>query len=117
MKVARISSRDQRGFTVIEVMVVLVIVGVLTGAMAYSFKVMPRMKLKESSRKFAAANRFVSTLARTAHLYHRLVLDLDAQSPELKVEALLPALRFPIWTLRYPMRIWKRNFFRRLAPI
>ncbi len=89
------SSRGSRGFTLIEVLVVMAIVGVVTGALAYSFKVMPRMKLKESARSLAAASRFVSTLARTNHCYHRLVLDLDAQSPEAKIEVLPPGSPVP----------------------
>jgi len=84
-----------RGFTLIEVMMVLVIVGFITGSVAYSFKVMPRMKLKESSRKFSSAARFVSTLARTNHLYHRMVLDLDANNPELTIEVLPPGSAVP----------------------
>ncbi|MBU1240140.1 prepilin-type N-terminal cleavage/methylation domain-containing protein [Myxococcota bacterium] len=91
-----------RGFTIIEVLMVMAIVGLVTGALAYSFKVMPRMKLKESARTLAAASRFVSTLARSNHLYHRMVLDLDAQNPEVKVEMLPPGSPIPFMDPEIP---------------
>ena len=90
-----LSQERSQGFTLIEILVVMAIVGMVTGALAYSFKVLPRMKLKESSRKMAAAVRFVSTLATSTHLHHRMVLDLDAQSPEVKVEVLPPGSSIP----------------------
>jgi prepilin-type N-terminal cleavage/methylation domain-containing protein len=93
---AKMSKGKQVGFTLIEVLLVVAIIGFITGSLAYSFKVLPRMKLKESSRKFSSACRFVSTLARTNHLYHRIVLDLDASNPQLVVEVLPPGSPIPM---------------------
>ncbi|MBN2724132.1 MAG: prepilin-type N-terminal cleavage/methylation domain-containing protein [Deltaproteobacteria bacterium] len=79
-------NKGEEGFTLIEILIVIVIMGLIIGSIAFYFKVIPKMRMKESSRKFANAIRFTSNHARTTRLFHRLILDLDAENPSLELE-------------------------------
>ncbi|MGM0596761.1 MAG: prepilin-type N-terminal cleavage/methylation domain-containing protein [Myxococcota bacterium] len=88
-------STRSSGFTLIEIIIVMAIIGLMLGVVLFAFRFYPRMKLREASRKFSSAVRFTSSLARTNRLYHRLVLDLDASSPEVEIEMLPSDTRIP----------------------
>ena len=83
------------GFTLIEVLIVVVIVAMLFGAVAVSYSQLPKMQLREAGRKFAGGVRFLSGRARTSRTLLRLVMDLDKESPVLKVERFPPGLALP----------------------
>ncbi len=87
--------RSRAGFTLIEVLVVVVIVAMLFGMVAVSYSQLPKLQLREAGRKFAGGIRFLSGRARTSRMLLRLVMDLDKENPELKIERFPPGLSLP----------------------
>jgi len=67
----------RRGMTLIEIMVVLAIVGMMSGAAVYGFRAIARSELRSSASKLAAAIRYCFDRAVTTGSYYRIVLDLD----------------------------------------
>ncbi len=86
---------NRTGFTLIEVLIVVVIAAMLFGAVAVSYSQLPKMQLREAGRKFAGGVRFLSGRARTSRTLLRLVMDLDKENPVLKVERFPPGLALP----------------------
>ena len=78
------------GFTLIELLIVIVIIGFITGVFAVTFKVLPKLKMQQSGRRFASIIKFVSSTSKTVHRPCRLILDLDSKSPSLKIQILPP---------------------------
>ncbi len=83
------------GFTLVEVLVVVVIAAMLVGAVAVSFSQLPKMRLREAARKFAGGVRFVAGRARTSRTMLRIVMDLDKENPTLSVERFPPGVALP----------------------
>jgi general secretion pathway protein H len=70
-------SRARRGFSLIEIMVVVAIVGLLMGATVYGFRSIAKSELRSSSAKLAGAIRYCFDRSVTTGSYFRIVLDLD----------------------------------------
>ena len=72
-------SRSTRasGFSLVEILVVVAIMGLLLGAATYGFKAIGRGDLRSSSSKLAGAIRYCFDRSITTGQYYRLVLDLD----------------------------------------
>jgi general secretion pathway protein H len=73
----RPTSRAGRGFSLVEIMVVVAIVGLLLGASVYGFRSVAKSDLRSSSSKLAGAIRYCFDRSITTGSYYRLVLDLD----------------------------------------
>jgi general secretion pathway protein H len=71
--------RSQRGFTLIEVMVVMAIVGGLAATIVVGAAGLRRSEMKRTAARLAGAMRFCFDRALTTGRTYRLVLDLDAQ--------------------------------------
>lgn len=70
-------STIQSGFTLLEMMVVLGLVGMLTGAVVIGFRAFTKSELRGSSAKLAGAIRYMFDRASATGKIHRLVLDFD----------------------------------------
>jgi general secretion pathway protein H len=67
-----------RGFSLIEIMVVLAIVGLMVSASVYGFRAIARSDLRSSASKLAGAVRYCFDRSITTGQYYRIVLDLDS---------------------------------------
>jgi general secretion pathway protein H len=65
------------GFSLIEIMVVISIVGLMLGASVYGFRAVAKSELRGTSSKLAGAIRYCFDRAVTTGSYYRIVLDLD----------------------------------------
>jgi general secretion pathway protein H len=65
------------GFSLIEIMVVIAIVGLALGASVYGFRAVAKSELRSTSSKLAGAIRYCFDRAITTGSYYRIVLDLD----------------------------------------
>ncbi|HXU72402.1 MAG TPA: prepilin-type N-terminal cleavage/methylation domain-containing protein [Polyangia bacterium] len=70
-------SRARRGFSLVEVMVVIAIVGLLLGISVYGFRSVAKTGLRSSAAKLAGAIRYCFDRSVTTGSYFRIVLDLD----------------------------------------
>lgn len=84
------------GFTLVEILVVVIIAALLSAAVAAGFSQVPRMKLRESARKMAGIIRFVSGRARTSRSLLRLVMDLDREGSSVTVQQYPPGQPPPV---------------------
>jgi general secretion pathway protein H len=66
-----------RGFTFVEILVVITIVGLMMGASVYSFRAVTKSELRGSASKLAGAIRYCFDRSVTTGSYYRIVLDLD----------------------------------------
>jgi len=73
----RYPRRARRGFSLVEIMVVVAIVGLLLGASVYGFRSIAKSDLRSSSAKLAGAIRYCFDRSVTTGAYFRLVLDID----------------------------------------
>lgn len=67
----------QRGFTLIEVMIVMVIVGLVTVAAVTGLRAMFKTDLRSTASRMAGSIRYLFDRASTTGKVHRLVLDFD----------------------------------------
>jgi prepilin-type N-terminal cleavage/methylation domain-containing protein len=70
----------QRGFTLIELMIVVVIIGIMVGAIILGFGATAQAKLRSSAWTLAAASRYAYSRAVTHGTTTRLVLDFEART-------------------------------------
>ena len=77
MKLYRYTSRARRGFSLVEILVVIAILGLMMGASVYGFRSIAKSDLRSSSAKLAGAIRYCFDRSVTTGSYFRLVLDLD----------------------------------------
>ncbi|HMU39582.1 MAG TPA: prepilin-type N-terminal cleavage/methylation domain-containing protein [Pseudomonadota bacterium] len=72
------------GYTLVELMVVLAIVGVVMGGAVLGFRSLVRSELRSAASKLAAAIRYSYDRALTTGAFYRLHFDLDAQTYRLE---------------------------------
>jgi general secretion pathway protein H len=72
-----VRSRQQRGFSLLEVLVTLAIVGLMMTGATYGLRAVARSDLRSSAAKLAGAIRYCFDRAVTTGQYYRIVLDLD----------------------------------------
>jgi len=70
--------RTHSGFTLIEILVVLAIVGILAGLSIRGLRSLARSDLRASVTHMAGAIRYLFDRASTTGQYHRLVIDIDS---------------------------------------
>src|SRR4051812_45300840 len=66
-----------RGFSLIEIMVVIAIFALMTGGAVYGLRSIAKSDLRATSSRLAGAIRYCFDRAITTGQYYRLVLDLD----------------------------------------
>jgi general secretion pathway protein H len=71
--------RHQAGFSLVEVVIVLAVVGMMFGTVAVSFQSLHRAKARGVAQRLAAAIRYSYDRAVTTGSYFRLVIDLTGQ--------------------------------------
>jgi general secretion pathway protein H len=69
--------RRERGFTLVEVMVVIAIIAVVVGLGARGLRSLAKSDLRESSAHLSGAMRYLFDRASTTGKMHRLVLDME----------------------------------------
>lgn len=90
MERTKISSRQtakpgQRGFTLLEILMVIMLIGLLASAVVPNFTKVFRVSVQSSVRRYAALVRYTYDQAVLTGRIHRIVLNMDEQS--WKVEA------------------------------
>ena len=83
-QVRRRRARAAAGFSLIEIMVVVAIVGVVTGGTIVSFRSIAKSELRSSASKLAAAIRYSYDRSISTGAYYRLHLNLDDQTYQLE---------------------------------
>jgi general secretion pathway protein H len=72
-----VTRRKNSGFTLIEILVVVAILGMLMSGAVYGLRAVAKSDLRSTSSKLAGAIRYCFDRAITTGSYYRLVLDLD----------------------------------------
>jgi general secretion pathway protein H len=79
--------RYQRGLTLLEIMIVMLIVGLMMGVMIFGTGQLTASRLKRATAMVAGAVRVAFTRATATSMSQRLVIDLDAQTLWLEESA------------------------------
>src|SRR5262245_21332383 len=74
------SARRQRGMTLIEIMIVLLIIGLLAGGAVLSYRAVGRAQVRGAASKLAAGIRYLYDRAVVTGKYYRLTIDLEKGS-------------------------------------
>lgn len=69
--------RPQSGFTLIEILIVLVIVALISGMSIRGLRSLAKSDLRASTSRLSGAVRYLFDRASTTGKYHRLVIDVD----------------------------------------
>ncbi len=69
--------RVHSGFTLIEILIVLVIVGLISGMSIRGLRALAKSDLRASTSRLSGAVRYLFDRASTTGKYHRLVIDVD----------------------------------------
>jgi general secretion pathway protein H len=69
--------RSQGGFTLLEIMIVLVIIGLISGMSIRGLRALAKSDLRASTSRMSGAIRYLFDRASTTGKYHRLVIDVD----------------------------------------
>lgn len=75
-----IAARDQRGMTLIEIVIVVALLGLVSAGVTVSFRSVQRARTRESAMRLAAAIRYLYDRAIVGGGYYRLAIDLDGGS-------------------------------------
>src|SRR6478736_198425 len=67
----------RRGFSLVEILVVVAIIGLMLGGAVYGLNAVSKSELRSSASKLAGAIRYCFDRSITTGQYYRLVLDLD----------------------------------------
>ena len=67
----------QGGFTLVELLVVLVILGLMAGMSIRGLRTLTKSDLRASTSRLSGAIRYLFDRASTTGKYHRLVIDVD----------------------------------------
>lgn len=70
-------SRSKNGFTLLEILIVLAIVGLMTGMSVRGFRSVAKSDLRANTSRLSGAVRYLFDRASTTGKYHRLVIDVD----------------------------------------
>jgi general secretion pathway protein H len=76
-RLSTVDRRGQGGFTLLEIMVVLAIIGVVMGIAVQGVRSFANSDLRASSTKMAGAIRYIFDRASTTGRIHRLVIDFE----------------------------------------
>lgn len=76
--------RAQAGYTIVELMVALAIIGAMFGGAVMGFRSLVRSELRSQASKLAAAIRYSYDRALSTGSFYRLHFDLDAQTYRLE---------------------------------
>lgn len=77
--------RHQRGLTLIEIMMVVGILGLVSGGVTLSYRAVVKAQVRGSASKLAAAVRYLFDRSIVTGKYYRLAIDLDRGSYEAQV--------------------------------
>ncbi|MBC8131388.1 MAG: prepilin-type N-terminal cleavage/methylation domain-containing protein [Deltaproteobacteria bacterium] len=69
--------RSKNGFTLLEILIVLVIVGLISGMSIRGLRSLAKTDLRSSTSRMSGAIRYLFDRASTTGKYHRLVIDVD----------------------------------------
>ncbi len=75
---------SQRGYTLVEVLVAMAIVGLVSGSAVFGLRSLVKTELRSAASKMAAAIRYSYDRAITTGAFYRLHLDLDKQTYRLE---------------------------------
>lgn len=70
-------ARASRGFTLLEILIVLVIVGLIAGMSIRGLRALAKSDLRASTSRMSGAIRYLFDRASVTGKYHRLVIDVD----------------------------------------
>ncbi len=80
----------QTGFTLMEIVVVMIIISLVAGAVVMGAGALPAARVKAGVRRLVSIIKYAGSHARGAGVYTRVVLDLDGGSSSVPMEEMPP---------------------------